>query len=198
MEKEKRMAGEYEIIHAVYIGAREVVVGARPDGTFLCGFCVENELFSRYTENVTSKDYLEIMGIFAQRVTGQIEAAQAERKTVHIPLDPIQKGQCFPLDETSNFMGQVVAVKPDSLRYEYRRIDRQLVYVDGGSGARKDARGSAVFGINLFTGKRAGRWERWDIMGVVRPEHIPDWAKTRLQMIAREQALTQKDRGESR
>ena len=33
MENEKRMAGEYEIIHAVQIGDREIVVGENPADT---------------------------------------------------------------------------------------------------------------------------------------------------------------------
>ena len=43
MEKEKRMADEYEIIHAVQIGDREIVVGENPADTngqkYMTAFC---------------------------------------------------------------------------------------------------------------------------------------------------------------
>ena len=43
MNEEKRMAGNYEIIHSVYIGDREIVVGedlANTEGNkFVCAYC---------------------------------------------------------------------------------------------------------------------------------------------------------------
>lgn len=47
--------------------------------------------------------------------------------------------------------------------------------VDGGHGAI-GGRGQAVFGTCLADGKRA-RWERYDVLGVIKPEKMPDWAK---------------------
>ena len=45
---EKRMAGDYEIIQAVQIGDREVVLGENPqDETgmkYMCAFCRQNEI----------------------------------------------------------------------------------------------------------------------------------------------------------
>lgn len=47
---EKRMAGDYEIIQAVQIGDREVVLGENPqDETgmkYMCAFCRQNALFA--------------------------------------------------------------------------------------------------------------------------------------------------------
>lgn len=194
MKEEKRMAGEYEIIHSLHVGAREVVVGVNADRQYMCSYCTEFDIFSNYTETMVSEDYLEIMTLFVGRVSGQIQAAKAERSTIHIPLTIITKEMCNPLHAEDCIEGEIVAVKPDSLRPEYQRIDRQLILVTGGSGAHGKARGSAVFGINLFTGRNAGRWERWDILGVVKPEHIPEWAKERLKSIEREQALEKQTR----
>ena len=45
---EKRMAGDYEVIQAVHIGDREVVLGENPqDETgmkYMCAFCRQNAL----------------------------------------------------------------------------------------------------------------------------------------------------------
>ena len=72
--------------------------------------------------------------------------------------------------------GKVIAIKPDTLRNEYRRADRQLYFVTGGFGAEANSRGSAVFCKNLHTGENT-RFERRDVMGEVKPDRLPDWAK---------------------
>ena len=36
----------------------------------------------------------------------------------------------------------------------------QLILVTNGSGARGYSRGTSVYGVNVFTGRRDGRWER--------------------------------------
>ena len=58
---EKRMAGDYEIIQAVQIGDREVVLGENPqDETgmkYMCAFCRQNALFAEYSEVMASDDF---------------------------------------------------------------------------------------------------------------------------------------------
>ena len=50
---EKRMAGDYEIIQAVHIGDREVVLGENPqdENGMKCmwAFCRQNALFAEYS-----------------------------------------------------------------------------------------------------------------------------------------------------
>ena len=66
---EKRMAGDYEIIQAVQIGDREVVLGENPqDETgmkYMCAFCRQNALFAEYSEVMASDDFPEIVELFA-------------------------------------------------------------------------------------------------------------------------------------
>jgi len=188
------MIDKFEIIHSLQIGAREVVVGVSPEQEFMCCFCTRDQVREYYTEAMGSDDYLEIMELYADRLKGQIEAMQTQRGTIHIPLTMLREEQCFPVDSETDLTGKVVAIKPSSLRYEYQQADRQLILVTGGGGAHSRSRGSAVFGINVFTGRRADRWERRDVMGEVRPEHLPQWAKDRLPVIQRERALEQEGR----
>lgn len=189
MPDEKRMIDKFEIIHALQIGAREVVVGVSPEQEFMCCFCTQDGIREYYTEAMASDDYLEIMEIYTIRLKIQVEIMQSQRKTLHIPLDMLDSEQCFLLNDSDDITGKVVAVKPSSLRYEYRRADCQLILVTNGSGARGYSRGTSVYGVNVFTGRRDGRWERRDILGEVRPECLPQWAKDRLQVIQQEQAL---------
>ena len=129
------------------------------------------------------------MELYADRLKGQIAAVQAQRKTLHIPLDMLGREHCFPLLDGDDITNKVVAITPASLRYEYQRADCQLILVTGGSGARSNPRGTAVYGVNVFTGRRSGRWRRGDILGEVRPECLPQWAKDHLRIIEREQVL---------
>ena len=189
MPDEKRMIENFEIIHSLQIGAREVVVGVSPEQEFMCCFCTQDGMREYYAEAMASDDYLEIMELYADRLKGQVAALQAQRKTLHIPLELLGREHCFPLNDSDDITGKVVAVKPSSLRYEYRRADCQLILVTNGSGARGYSRGTSVYGVNVFTGRRDGRWERRDILGEVKPECLPQWAKDRLPVIQREQAL---------
>ena len=189
-----RMIDQYKIIHALQIGAREVVVGVSPEQEFMCSFCTQDGVREYYTEAMASDDYLEIMELYTDRLKGQIAAIQAQRKTLHIPLDMLGQEQCFPLHDSDDITGKVVAVKPSVLRYEYRRADCQLILVTNGSGAQGYPRGTSVFGINVFTGRRDSRWARTDILGEVRPECLPQWVKDRLPSIEREQALEREGR----
>lgn len=193
MPDEKRKIDKFEIIHSLQIGAREVVVGVSPEQEFMCCFCTQDGMREYYTEAVGSDDYLEIMELYADRLKGQIEAVQALRSTIHVPLTMIREEQCVPMNGETDLTDKVVAIRPSSLRYEYQQADRQLILVTGGGGAHSQSRGSAVFGINVFTGHRAGRWERRDVMGEVRPEHLPQWAKDRLPVIQRERELEKRD-----
>lgn len=189
MPDKKRMIENFEIIHSLQIGAREVVVGISPEREFMCCFCTQDDISEYYSEAMSSNDYLEIMELYADRLKGQIAAVRAKHRTLHIPLDMLGREQCFPLLYDDDITGKVVAVKPVSLRYEYQRADCQLILVTGGSGARGNSHGTSVYGVNVFTGRRAGRRERGDILGEVRPECMPQWAKGRLQAIQRERAL---------
>ena len=189
MMDKKRMIENFEIIHSIQIGAREVVVGGSPEREFMCCFCTQDDIAEYYSEAVSSNDYLEIMELYADRLKGQIAAVQAQRNTLHIPLDMLGCEHCFPLLDGDDIANKVVAINPASLRYEYQRADCQLILVTGESGARSNPRGTAVYGVNVFTGRRSGRWRHSDILGEVRPECLPQWAKDHLRTIERELVL---------
>ena len=79
---EKRMAGDYEVIQAVHIGDREVVLGENPqDDTgmkYMCAFCRQNALFAEYSEVMASDDFPEIVELFGQRVAEQAQKTHIE------------------------------------------------------------------------------------------------------------------------
>jgi len=200
---EKRMAGDYEIIHALHIGPSEIVIGeyqAAPEGEkYLCAFCVSNELFSRYDDCIVSDDYAEIVQNFGERVAKQAKETRQELfkpRFQGIPNDPITIKGCTPLSCEDNLDGKVVVIKQEVLRREYRMATHQLKLCRGGSGAHPNSRGSACFCIDLYSGKTS-RFERRDVLGTMEPEQLLNWAKHHLENIRQtERQKNEKDKEE--
>lgn len=199
---EKRMAGDYEIIQAIYIGDREIVIGENPAAAegekYLCAFYTANELFARYDECIVSDNYPEIVKSFGERVVLQAEKTRQELARPRfqgIKDAPITARDCTPLSGEDDLEGKIVVIRQDVLRREYRVATHQLKLCRGGSGARPNSRGSACFCIDLYSGNEA-RFERWDVLGTMEPEQLPKWAKHHLENIRR--AERQKQEKEAR
>lgn len=177
--EEKRMLGGYEVRQSIHIGKKEVVFGVNEADQypFMVCCCTYDNPFSAAwaTEAVGTDDYLEAMQIFTDRVQGQIEAVKEEQSRFHFDMTPFTKNDCIPDNRNENIVSQVVVINAELNRYEYQHAAYQLVLVDGGRGA-VGGRGQAVFGTCLADGKRA-KWERYDVLGVIKPEKMPDWAK---------------------
>ncbi|MHB1314582.1 MAG: hypothetical protein ACYCX2_03760 [Christensenellales bacterium] len=187
MSETKRMVDTYEIDHAIHVGDKEILFGVddtKTDCTYMVCDCTwDNPLgIDCYDKAVGSADYLEMMTEFATRVSAQIEAVKAERERNSIPMQPFAPEHCTPNDYRENIENKVVVIRSARLRPEYRTADRQLVLVMGVFGASANSRGRAVFTVNLYSGKEA-RWNREDILGVLKPEYMPDWAKERLNQV---------------
>ena len=179
MSEEKRKLGDYEIIQSIYIGDKEVVFGVDkkdPYPFMVCCCDYHNPLSAAWpTEGVASDDYLEAMQIFVDRVQSQIDLTKEELAKFTFDKTVFTKEHCIPDDGMRNIVGKVVVINAEVNRYEYRHSAYQLVLVNGGHGAR-GGRGQAVFGTCLADGKHA-RWERYDVLGEIKPEKMPDWAK---------------------
>ena len=188
MSENKRKAGDYEIIHAMHIGDQEIVVGENPAAAvgqiYMCAFCEQNEIFARYDEILCSDDYAEIIGIYGQRVAEQAEKTRIELKGPKIQgiaNAPITAASCTPISSDDDLNGKVIVIRPDILRREYRRATNQVALCDGGFGASPNSRGTACYCVNLYTGKTA-RYERRDILGILKDDQIPKWAQHGLEI----------------
>ena len=188
-ETEKRMAGSYEITHAVRIGGREVVLGVdnASDEPYFCAFYQTHSILGEYSECMVGDSYAEMMELFGRRIQEQADKVLAEQEKTTVPLEPFTASDCYPNDYTESIEGKIVAVKTEALAPEYRTADHQLVYVTGGNGSYANAHGNACHCINLYSGKHT-RWERYDIQGEVKPERLPEWAAERLAAVRQEQA----------
>ena len=185
MENEKRLIGNYEVAHSIHIGRKEVVFGIDEKDKYpflVCDCTYDNPLSAAYvSEPVGSDDYLEAMQIFTDRIQEQVRIMKAEQEQFKFDMTPFTIDDCIPDERGKSIVGKVVVIKAQVNRYEYRHSAYQLVLATGGFGA-SGGRGQAVFGTCLANGKRA-RWERYDILGEIRPEKMPDWAKKALARI---------------
>ena len=198
--QEKRMAGDYEIFQAISVGIVEIVMGedpkAEPEERFMCAVCTTNDLFAQYSDVCVSADYAEILELYGQRVASEAEKLMNEVTEIRnqgIDDRAVTDAGFIPLTYEDDLNGKVVILKPDVLKKEYQRATRQYQLVTGGFGASPNSRGSACFCTNLYSGKR-DRFERWDVLGVVDREDLPDWAKDGLQRIEQERKRNREDR----
>ena len=185
--EEKRMVGDYEIFQTLSVGAKEIVMGkdpdANPDERFLCAYFNANEITAEYSGVVVSGDYLEILELFLLRLqeeTAKLKEALSRPEREGIDDAPVRKEGFVPICYDDDLNGKVVLIKADVLKPEYQRATRQYQLCTGGFGASPHSRGSACFCTNLYDGQ-SSRFERWDILGTVSPEQMPDWVKAGLE-----------------
>ncbi|HCA30104.1 MAG TPA: hypothetical protein DEP23_11315 [Ruminococcaceae bacterium] len=198
VDDEKRMVDTFEVKHAIHVGDKEVLfcVDQKKTGTpYMVCYCTWNNPLGieQFFEAAGSDDYLEIMTEFTNRVRSQLEIVKAERDKITVPLSAFTGEQCIPNDYGKSIENKVVVIRASSLRPEYQTADKQLVLATGGFGAHANSRGRAVYTVNLYSGKES-RWNREDILGIIKPEHLPDWAKERLKQIEAERQTNHKKR----
>ena len=179
-QEDIRKAGDYIIKQSMKIGGREVVLGENmedKDGRFYFVADFEsNEIFERYTNAFVSNDYVEMAGMFAERITEEIEKLKHNRSD--LSMDVITKEACIPINNET-FVGKIIVIRPQSLSPEYRNEQYQIVRCTGGNGAKADGLGTSVFCKEMFTGEEV-KYRRANVMGILKEEHYPDWLKSKL------------------
>lgn len=87
-----------------------------------------------------------------------------------------------------NYENKVVIVSHTRLKEEYWSPENQLWLATNGFGCEPDKIGRAVYSTCLADGDR-NRWDRGDILGVIKDEYLPDWAREKLEELqAKEQS----------
>ena len=184
-QQEKRMVSNtgYEVKQAMRIGGKEILLAENQkadDGQwYLVANYKEQGFIAEYSKAVTSDNYLEVVQEFAQRIKKEVEAIRAEQDALNLPTELFTAEHCLPHRYSQSIEGEVVAIKAEVFNPEYRCGNYQLIWVTGGNGAQANARGSAVFCHYLNNGQHT-RFERQDVLGIVRPESLPLWAQESL------------------
>jgi hypothetical protein len=199
-QKEKRMIGDsgYEVKQAFRINGKEILLAenmSAEDNLFylVCQY-TENGIICEYSQGEGSGDYLEALQEFTGRINKEAAALQAERDVLNLPADLFTAEHCFPHNYGESIDEKVIAIHASVFSPEYRRGDYQLVLVDGGNGSMANPSGHAVYCYHLNSGKHT-RFERYDVLGEIRPEAMPDWAKDGLARVnaERDKPATEKE-----
>lgn len=183
MSDEKRMIENYEIKTAIHIGGHEIIFAEDIKAAMpflVCDHYWDNPLNAdEYKNAFVSDNYVEMMTMFSNRLSEQVQRLDAERARRGIPTTPLTYADCIPGSERADYAGQVIVLKPESIASFARTPDHQLFLAVDGNGARADARGNAVFCYNLYTGEH-GRRERYNVAGIINPAKMPTWAAEKL------------------
>lgn len=96
-------------------------------------------------------------------------------------LGLFEAGHCHTEnDDEMDYTDRVVVINPHCLKDEYKTPEDQLFLANGGFGCHPNSRGRKVYGEFLKDGERTF-YQRADIIGVLKDEYMPDWAKEKLQ-----------------
>lgn len=85
-------------------------------------------------------------------------------------------------DGEIDYTGKVLVVDPSILKDEYKTPDDQLFFAQSGFGCSPNSRGRKVFGEFLKDGEKT-HYMRSDFLGAIKDEHLPDWAREKLDAI---------------
>ena len=95
-------------------------------------------------------------------------------------LDLFGPDQCEPESRPSlNYEGRVLVLSPEALNEHHWSPRDQLWYALDGFGCSPTSLGQSIRCTCLGDGEMT-RWNRADFLGVLKPEHLPDWARDRL------------------
>lgn len=95
---------------------------------------------------------------------------------------PFTHEDCIETGYAMSIEGKVIVISLAALPEQYHNRENQLYYCDGGNGSRPNPMGRSIFAASLYDGVKM-RWNRSDVVGVLKPELLPDWTKDMLEQI---------------
>jgi len=86
---------------------------------------------------------------------------------------------CIDDSNSQNYTGKILVLRPHILNDEYKDSKNQLILAQNGFGCSPTAIGRKVFGVYLTDGEKC-RHNRLDFIGILKDEHITEWAKEKI------------------
>jgi hypothetical protein len=129
-------------------------------------------------------------------VTAQLEAVKAERDKITVPLQPFTLEHCIPNDNGQNLENKVVIIRPERLRPNTAPPTSSLCWPREALALMPISGVARSTTVNLYSGKES-RWNREDILGILKPEYMPIGQKERLIQIQAESRQNRKNMGRS-
>ena len=87
-------------------------------------------------------------------------------------------------DGELDYTDKVVVINPYIFKDEYKTPEDQLFLAKSGFGCSPNSRGRKVFGQFLKDGEKT-HYQRSDIVGILKDEYLPEWAREKLDELAR-------------
>ena len=97
-------------------------------------------------------------------------------------LGMFDRSHCEADSGELDYTGKVLVLSPDILKESCWRPEDQLWYAHDGFGCAPHARGRSIRCECLGDGEQT-RWNRHDFIGALKDEHLPDWARARLEQL---------------
>ena len=183
MADEVRKIGEYKVTNSLHMGDREYALCENmddPHGLYYMTCVVRaNDFYEFYDEVLSGDNYLQIAKLFADRIQTAI-AEQIKEAEKH-PAGLITADMCDGIRD-KNLEGEIIVIRAEELHPEFRTETHQIVLCTGGNGAKPNARGSAVFCESL-TDCEKGRFDRVNVLGILKKECYPEWVAERAAVI---------------
>ncbi|ACL77082.1 hypothetical protein [Ruminiclostridium cellulolyticum] len=89
---------------------------------------------------------------------------------------------CSETGYAMSIAGRVIVLKQSSLPEKCQNSSHQLYFCSGGNGSNSNPIGRSVFTVSLADGERI-RWNRSDVLGILKPHLLPDSARLHLSQI---------------
>lgn len=182
---EKRMADTYEIESSFYVNDKEIVFGVdeKSELKYMVGFCRTNSIFGfeHYHDCIGTNSYAEAMQEYADRIRKEAELSLAEREKRGI-YATFTADECIPGSKNDNYEGRLIVIRADILQRDKQTADYQLCRATGGNGCNPNSHGQSVYAVNIYDG-RDMRYDRTDVLGIIKPECVPEWAKERIKQM---------------
>lgn len=144
----------------------------------------ENQQGGRFSRE--NKEWAK--GFYIPKDTTQLEfVVNSHPGLTNLLTDDIRKfwqelglfGKTHCITTNEDYDGKVLVLDPTILKDEYKSPDYQLFRATGGFGCSPTARGRRVYGQFLKDGEETSFY-RQDFLGVLKDEHLPDWAPEKL------------------
>ena len=108
-------------------------------------------------------------------LNGFVDEAREEWRKLGL----FDQSHCSQDEQDRNYQNKVVVLSPNALVEECKTPDNQLFFATGGFGCHPDKMGRKVYGYFLNDGEHT-HFNRSEIIGVLKDEFLPDWAKEEL------------------
>ena len=95
---------------------------------------------------------------------------------------------CLQTGYDMSIEGKVIVLHPSVLPEGFRQAKHQLYFCTGGNGSNPNPIGRAILTVSLAEGEKI-RWNRSDVIGILKPELLPEYARLQLSQIRPSGAL---------